>query len=46
MEQKWLQIKKEITFKKTVGCTRTTDLRNLGIIFIRLDVSGSNIREN
>jgi hypothetical protein len=31
MGKKWLMIKEDVTFKKIVGSTKTTDLTNLGI---------------
>jgi hypothetical protein len=46
MENKWLMIKEEISFKKILGCTNTTNLRNLVIFLMRLDVSGSITQEN
>jgi hypothetical protein len=32
IENKWLMIKEEISFKKIVGCTKSTNLRNVGIL--------------
>jgi hypothetical protein len=40
IEKKWLMTKEEEIFKKIGGFTKTRDLRNLGIISIRLNVSG------
>jgi hypothetical protein len=42
----WLHINEEIAFKETVGCTKATDLINLGIFYIRLDARSSTTREN
>jgi hypothetical protein len=42
----WLMIYEERAFKKTVGCTKTNDLRNLGIFYVKSDISGSTTREN
>jgi len=42
----WLRICEEIAFKKTVRCTKTTDLINLGIFYIRLVARPSSTQEN
>lgn len=46
MGKNWLHINEERAFKKTVGCTKTTDLINLGIFYIRVDARSSTTREN
>ena len=40
----WLHINEETEFKKIVRCTKTTDLINLGIFYIRLDARSSTTR--
>jgi len=40
--KKWLMMKEEITFKKTVGSTTATDLTNLGIFLCNFVVVGRN----
>jgi hypothetical protein len=42
----WLILQGETAFTKTVGCTKTNDLRNLRIFRVKSDISGDNIREN
>jgi len=42
----WLHMNEEIAFKKTVRCTKTTDLINLGIFYIRLNARSSTTRYN
>jgi len=39
-------IKEEMEFMNTVGITITTDLGNLGYLYIRVEVSGSATRGN
>ena len=47
MGKKWLMMKEEITFKKTVGSTTTIDLTNLGIFLYNfIVVGGDNTRAN
>jgi len=46
VENKWLMIKEEMEFMNTVGITITTDLGNLGYLYIRVEVSGSATRGN
>ena len=36
----------EGAFMKTVGCTKTNDLRNLGIFYVKSEISGGTTREN
>ena len=36
--QKWLQMNEAVAFKRLVRCSKTIDLRQLGIFYIRSDV--------
>jgi hypothetical protein len=44
--KQWLKIQKWIAFHKIARCNKTTELINAGILYMRLDVSGSTTREN